>query len=114
MFFIKYGIRKVNAGVYQPSFFQCPNCKSINSVSFGIESTYFHVWYIPVFPTEKDGFARCDSCDFKVNSIKYNKQTRDEYRQVIRKKVKHPFYVYTISLIFGGLIVAGILVSILN
>lgn len=97
---IKFGVKTIRSGIYEPDFYQCPKCKAINSVIFGVESTYFHIWHIPVFPTEKDGFARCNNCALKIDSIKYNRLTKEQYVHVIRKKVKHPFYLYTFTLIF--------------
>ena len=109
MFFpIKYGTRTISIGVYDPPFFQCPNCKGLNTVSFSITSTYYHIWYIPVLPFDKDGYARCSDCNLKIDSIKYSRFTKDEYKEV-KKKFRHPFYPYTLIAIFLSPFIIGII-----
>jgi hypothetical protein len=91
--FKKYGINRVNIGYYKPDFMQCPNCKQINSIDFLVYSEYWYTFFVPMAPVEKDGHARCTHCDFRVNSIKYNPHTREEFKR-IRKQVRHPWYAY--------------------
>jgi len=106
---LKYGMKTILIGVHEPDFFQCPNCKGVNTVSFAITSTYYHFYYIPVFPFEKDGYASCDDCNFKIESLKYSRITNEDFKS-FSKKFKHPFYTYTISGIFASpFIIGGIL-----
>jgi MFS-type transporter involved in bile tolerance (Atg22 family) len=108
LFLLKYGTRTILIDVYDPPFFQCPNCKGLNTVSFTFTSTYYHFWYVPVFPIEKDGFARCSDCNLKIDSIKYSKFTKEEYKEM-KKKFKHPFYTYTLAAILLSPFIIGII-----
>lgn len=90
----KSGTKRIMIGIYDPFPFQCPNCKQLSTVNFAFYSEYFHYWYIPIFPQEKDGFAKCENCSFTINSLKYNRLTKHDYKE-ISKKFKHPFYTYT-------------------
>jgi phage FluMu protein Com len=110
---IKYGTKRVMLGIHDPFPFQCPNCKQINTVDYAIYGEYYHFWYIPVFPFEKDGYAKCSRCDFRINSLKYNKLTQEDFRQV-KKKFKYPFYTYTGAAIFIFPILVAIVLSIIS
>jgi hypothetical protein len=111
--FIRFGTRQKTLGVHDPYPFQCPSCKTLGIVTFGITCEYFHVWYIPVFPTDKDGIAKCDNCDFKINSLKYNRLTKDLFRE-LSKKFRYPFYLYTGISIFLLPIVTGLIFLLLD
>jgi hypothetical protein len=99
LFLIKYGTKKVYLGSHDPFPFQCPNCKQLSTVDFSIYGEYYHFWYIPVFPYEKDGHAACENCDFKINSLKFNRITKDDFKYV-SKKFRFPFYTYIGATIF--------------
>lgn len=106
MFFIhRYGTKRVLIGTYDPYPFQCPNCKELDTIEFLIYGDYFHYWYVPIFPEEKDGFASCSNCNFTINSVKFNRNTKEIFQQ-IRKKYRYPFYTYIgIALILTPIII---------
>jgi hypothetical protein len=93
LFFHRYGTKEILIGVYTPYPFQCPECKQLDTVDIAIYSYYYHYWYIPIFPYEKDGMAKCSNCDFRINSVKFNKNTKELFRQ-LKRKFRHPFYTY--------------------
>jgi hypothetical protein len=103
---LKYGTKTILIGIYEPPFYQCPNCKGLNTIDFAFTSTYYHFWHIPVFPIEKDGYAKCSDCNFKIDSIKYSRLTKDEF-QKLKKKFRHPFYTYTLAGIFASPFIIG-------
>ena len=86
--------------------------KQLNSVEFAIYGEYYHFWYIPVFPFEKDGHAKCSHCDFRINSLKYNKLTLEDFKDV-KKKFKYPFYTFTGAAIFFFPILVAIVLALL-
>lgn len=106
MFINKYGTKNVVLGLHDPYPFQCPHCKELGAVNFVLYGLYYHYWYIPIFPYEKDGYARCSNCEFKIDSIKYNRLTKDIFKS-IKNKYRHPFYCYTgLALFLAPLIIA--------
>jgi hypothetical protein len=106
---LKYGTKEILIGVHDPYPFQCPNCKEINTVDFAITCEYFHIWYVPMFPTEKDGMATCRNCEFRVSSLKLSKRTEHLFKE-IKKKYRYPFYTYIgISIILSPFIIAFLL-----
>ena len=106
---IKYGIKRAYTGSYDPYPFQCPNCKELDSTLFYPYSDYWHCWYIPIFPYEKDGHSKCDRCGFTVQSIKFNRNTRDIYREQ-KRKFRHPFYTYIGAAILGFPFAVGLII----
>ena len=109
----KYGSKKILIGVYDPYPFQCPGCKELDTVDMAIYCEYYHFWYIPIFPYEKDGTAKCSNCDFKVNSVKFNKNTKELFQQ-IKKKFRYPFYTYIGAFILCLPFILGILFSLFS
>ena len=93
IFFHKYGTKQVLLGLYDPYPFQCPGCKETGRIEIMIYGDYYHYWYIPIFPYEKDGYAKCDKCGFTINSVKFNKLTKHLFPE-IKKKYKYPLYTY--------------------
>ena len=90
---IKHGHTTILIGVHAPYPFQCPHCKQLNSVDFLIIGEYFHIYWVPMCPTGKDGYAKCNNCTFKIDSLRYNRLTRDSFKE-ISKKYKYPYYTY--------------------
>jgi hypothetical protein len=103
---IKYGTKKVLLGVHDPYPYQCPNCKELNTTDFAVFGEYFHFWYIPILPVEKDGMSTCSNCTFTISSLKYNKTTGEEFRK-ISKRYRYPLYTYFgVALIFFPIIIS--------
>jgi hypothetical protein len=109
----KYGTKKILIGVYDPFPFQCPECKKLGTVDIAIYCEYYHFWYIPIFPHEKDGSAKCSNCDLKINSVKFNKNTKELFQQ-IKRKFRYPFYTYIGAIIFLLPGVLGLLAVLLS
>jgi zinc-ribbon family len=109
MFFLhKYGTKQVLLGSYDPYPLQCPECKELATIDITIYGDYYHYWYIPIFPYEKDGYAKCSSCDFTINSVKFNRNTKELFRE-IKGKFRYPFYTYTGIAIICAPFIIGIL-----
>ncbi|MDP4262869.1 MAG: zinc-ribbon domain-containing protein [Bacteroidota bacterium] len=103
-----YGTNRARLGLYEPSPFQCPQCKELDTIDIIMYGDYFHFWYIPIFPYEKDGYAKCSNCGFTINSIKFNRNTKDLFQE-IKRKFRYPFYTYTGAFILCSPFIVGIL-----
>lgn len=105
---IKSGTEELPIGTDDPFHLQCPQCKQIGTLDFVISAEYFHFYWIPMFPTGKDGYAKCSECEFMIRSLKFNRVT-SEYFKEIKGKYSYPIKTY------AGIIVIffPILVSIL-
>jgi hypothetical protein len=105
---VKYGTKRILIGVHDPYPFQCPNCKELGTVSFALYGEYYHFWFIPVFPFDKDGIAKCSNCNLHIGSVKFNKLTKEEFSG-IKTRYKHPFYTYTGLILIAAPFIIGML-----
>jgi hypothetical protein len=92
--FIKFGTYIILLGVEDASPFQCPQCKELTTTEFIITGEYYHFYYIPIFPIGKDGYSRCSNCTSSIRSLKFNKKTSDQFKE-ISSRYKYPLHTYT-------------------
>ena len=111
--FVKFGTKQMLFASHDPYPFQCPSCKQLGTVDFALSCAYFHIWYIPVFPTEKDGTARCSNCDLRIDSLKFNRNTRELFSK-IRKQHRYPFYLYTGITLFLLPVMIGLVLMVFD
>ena len=107
----KYGTKKVLMGLYDPYPFQCPECKELNTIEIMVYGEYYHYFYLPIFPYEKDGYAKCSRCGYTINSVKFNRHTKDLFLK-IKKRYKYPLYTYTGVAIFCAPFLIGIIAKL--
>ena len=62
IFFGTRGKTAVGQSVTGP---QCPNCQSTAFTSFGVQR-YFHIYWIPTFPTGKHVGIECSNCKHTI------------------------------------------------
>gem|GEM_PF-5479794 len=55
----------------------------------------------------------CSECNFKINSVKFNAATKDEFK-MIRRKFRYPFYTYIGVAIFFVPLVLLVLLAIIE
>ncbi|WP_035758829.1 zinc-ribbon domain-containing protein [Flavobacterium tegetincola] len=46
----------------QSKAFDCPNCGAVGSVHISFYAKYFHIFWIPIFPTSKTAISQCSNC----------------------------------------------------
>lgn len=46
----------------QSQAFDCPNCGGLGTVHIVFQARYFHIFWIPIFPTSKTGISQCSNC----------------------------------------------------
>jgi transcription elongation factor Elf1 len=59
-----YGTKIVPVGVDE-SFVKCPVCGSHQHADVMVESHYYHLYWIPVFPYDKTATIICQNCGLK-------------------------------------------------
>ncbi len=52
---------KVINSQVQPNLI-CPHCNTQGKIKTSVVAKYFHLTFIPTFPTGKSGFSQCDHC----------------------------------------------------
>lgn len=113
----KFGTRKVFIGHHQPYPWPCPNCKELDTVWFHFYTEYYYAGFVvPMMPYEKDAHANCTNCQFRINSVKFNAATKDEFKR-LRRQFRNPWYTYigvSIGVLLGLLILYAILRAIFD
>jgi len=104
-----YGVQKTNIGIDE-FMIKCPSCEADNFADFMITSNYFHVFFIPIFPFEKEANVFCQKCGLKRYNIPFGPGLFKNYYE-IKNKFKHPWYTYLFILFVIAIIVIAILVS---
>ncbi len=90
----------------------CSYCNSNQTVRFGFLLTYFHIFWIPMFPISKKGLSQCSHC----KQVLYDNQMPSALQAVCieeKKKVKTP-WGYKIGLILIGIFVLLIIASVIT
>jgi C4-type Zn-finger protein len=100
---IVYGSRKTH--ICQEEFMiYCPCCESDSFANVLITSVYFHVFFIPFFPYDKEINSICDNCGLKRYEIPFDKNSiKNEVE--LKGKFKHPLHTYTFSILLFILII---------
>lgn len=68
---IIFGIRETLLNSTLAENCDCPSCGQTNTLEVGLFGEYFHVYYVPLFPTGKRPRAICSQCEtvFKGNTF---------------------------------------------
>ena len=106
---IIYGTKGVHLNTRKSDLLVCPNCETRGNMEFSIYNKHAHVFWIPMFPMRKNGYAQCSNCKQVLESVNMPEEMRLEYDQV-RSESKPRSWQF-----IGLLIVAvGVLMVFLN
>ncbi len=93
MFFPKGGIDRVYLGT-DTILNRCPACEADKEVDILVSVCYFHMYYIPIFPTAKEVTLICSKCDLKRADLPFSDKYIKTYNE-IKQFYKYPIYLYT-------------------
>jgi hypothetical protein len=91
------------------AFLKCPACESHKWADIMVFSLYFHIYWVPIFPYDKEVNIICKDCELKRFEMPFNEQSIGNLNEV-KYKYKHPWRTYTGISIFL-LLVLGIIIS---
>lgn len=100
--FILYGLREVNLTT-TPMEEICPECNSENSLQLIINQSYFHLFWIPLFPTTKEASVECSLCSWQSKVSDAPVEIKQNY-----ELVKHNFSAA--RYLFSGSVIAILLI----
>jgi C4-type Zn-finger protein len=104
---IFFGTKQSNVGIDE-QFVYCPSCEAAAEADLLVASSYFHIYFLPLFPVSKEVSIICKQCGLKRYDLPFNKKTINNYAE-IKNKFRHPWFTY----IFLGCIALVILLSII-
>jgi hypothetical protein len=89
---------------------KCPACEIDTFQEVIVTSNYYHFYYVPIFPIEKEISFICSKCGLRRYDIPLSKRTVPQFDEVNRK-FKHPWYTYFFTLLVSLVILIAILTS---
>jgi len=110
MAFIFFGTKKAVIGMDE-LIIRCPSCEKDSYADVMISSNYYHIYFIPIFPVDKEADCICQDCRLKTYAIPFNERTFKNYRE-IKSNFRHPWYTYVVSGLFTVLVLLVILFNL--
>lgn len=87
---IIFGTGSKTLGKTKLPFENCPNCDAVD-LHLRCVAKYFHLFWIPMFPTDKRAFIKCHSCS--VDPKITNQKTLDKIKKE-KTKFSYPLYLF--------------------
>ena len=109
---IFFGTRETPIGIDE-ILIKCPSCEGHNLADLMVVSKYFHFFWIPFFPTDKDANVVCKTCGLKRYGMAFDSNLVSNYGE-LKRKYKHPWFAYTGLAIFIFIFIAIILATIFS
>lgn len=104
-----YGVKKADIGLDEV-LIKCPSCEKDTYADIMVISNYYHFWYLPIFPIDKEANIICQQCGLKRYGVPFNARTFSNFSE-IRHKFKHPWYTYITAAFLGLMILLSILLK---
>lgn len=88
---IFYGKRKGLIGSYEAFMYECPYCEENNTTTLYVYSWYYHIFWIPLFPFDKEAMALCTECKSKRNESRFGPKLVSEFKEN-KYRFRHPWW----------------------
>ena len=109
MGFIIYGVQQADIGVDELMIY-CPSCEADSFADMMIVSNYYHIYFIPIVPFEKEANIICKKCGLKRYKVPFGIRLFKNYHE-IKNRFKHPIYTYSLAIFVLAIILISIVVS---
>ena len=109
---LKYGLERTPIGIDE-CFVRCPHCETHQWAEMLVSSVYTHVYYIPIYPADKDAMVVCKKCGLKRYGVPINANLLNNYAEV-RKLYKHKWFTYTGLCIIALPLVIWVILLLIN
>lgn len=107
MAFIIYGIKQLYIGG-DDIMTRCASCEKHSWAEMNVVGKYFHFFWIPFFPVDKEVNITCEECGLKRNGLYFSESVIPNFREV-KHKFRQPLYSYT-GLIIIGLVIISVII----
>lgn len=87
---------------------RCPACEKHSWADVAVRCSYFHFYYVPLFPTGKEADVICQECGMKRYGIPLGEYLLSNYKEV-KKRFKTPWFAYTGLLIILFIILTSVI-----
>jgi len=103
---IIFGSKNTQLDAFHSQTRKCSVCGSSNSIIIHVLSSYFHIFWIPIFPFLKVGITECTHCK---HTMKQAEMPEDVLREVKEAKRRSQTKLWE----FSGLLLAVLVVAFL-
>jgi len=110
MALIIFGVRQTPIGTDE-LLIKCPSCEKHSWADVMVVSKYFHFFWIPFFPTEKELNIICKECGLKRYGLYFDSNLISNFEEV-KEKFRHPWFTYIGVTLIIALILTVILAAI--
>lgn len=93
MAIVFYGSKEATIGI-EEFFVRCPACEAHNFADVMVISRYYHIYFIPIFPFEKEANVFCKKCGLRRFNIPFGNKLISDF-ETVKKRFRHPWYTYT-------------------
>jgi hypothetical protein len=92
MLFVKFGVlpTTIDIGEYMV---KCPSCESDSWADVIVISNYYHFYYLPIFPINKEANIYCTKCELKRYGAPFDSKLIGNYHEV-KHLYHHPWFTY--------------------
>lgn len=97
---IIFGSRNAYLGSAPVHNISCPSCQNINTLQFSIYRKHAHIFWIPVFPVQKEVFAHCSHCKYTMTQKEMPEQIKKRALKA-KQDSKSPIWQFSGSIIIG-------------
>jgi hypothetical protein len=91
---------------------KCPSCETHSWADIMVLSNYYHIYWVPMFPFEKNANVICKKCGLKRYGRSFDASLISNYNEV-KNNFRHPWFTYagagTLTIIFIAIILASVL-----
>jgi hypothetical protein len=91
---------------------KCPCCETHSWADVMVLSIYYHIYWIPIFPFDKEANIICQTCGLKRFGVPFDAVLISNYNEV-KGRFRHPWFTYTgvatLILLFAGVWLAALL-----
>ena len=112
MAFAIYGSKRTPIG-YDEFLVRCPCCEAHNWADAVISANYFHFYWVPIFPHDKEVYLICQKCGMKREGLAFDSTLISDFENVKRKH-RYPWYTYFGVLVVGSLVAIAIITTIFD
>ena len=104
MSFIIFGTYQSPLGI-EEVLIKCPSCETDQWADVMVVGKYYHIFFVPFMPTDKDLNLICNNCGLKRYNLPFDSRMLKNFDE-IKGKFKHPWFAYSgIGLIILAIIV---------
>ena len=109
---IIFGQAKTGIGIDEV-LVKCPSCDKSSWADLMVESSYFHIYWLPIFPFDKVANLICHECGLKRYGLPFDSDFIPNYQE-IKHKFRHPIKTYIPLLVLAFLIIVAVITTTLE